>query len=239
MARALRSRLGLCRRRRSKPSLTSTSHYSGFRRSLLTIGRIDSVAIIADTMIVRMKEDNLSMKKTFSTFAIGSLMLLIAAATPAAGAIITYTVVLSGTQAVPSNASTATGTAVVTLDDVALSVAVSMSFTGLTGGPASAAHIHCCVAVNANGPVVIPFTGFPTSTSGTYSNTFTGVSVANITGIEAGLAYINIHNAIFPGGEIRGDILAPVPEPTSLCLTGLGVLAVFGGLARRNRRQSR
>src|SRR5262249_53864918 len=120
--------------------------------------------------------------------------------------------------------------------DVALSVAVTMSFTGLTGGNASAAHIHCCVATNANGPVVIPFTGFPLATSGTYTNTFTGVSAANIAGIEAGLAYINIHNTVFPGGEIRGNILAATPEPTSLCLTGLGLLALCGGFARRNRR---
>jgi CHRD domain/PEP-CTERM motif len=106
-----------------------------------------------------------------------------------------------------------------------------MSFAGLTGGPAAAAHIHCCVATDANGPVVIPFTGFPAATSGTYSNTFIGISPVNITGIEAGLAYINIHNATFPGGEIRGDILA-APEPTSLGLMGLGILAIA---ARRYR----
>ena len=160
-------------------------------------------------------------------------MLLVTAATPAAGAVITYNVVLSGTQSVPANASTAFGSGTVTVDDIADTVSVVLSFTGLTGGPAGAAHIHCCVAENANGPVVIPFTGFPNATSGTYSNTFTGVSVANITGIEAGLAYINIHNTTFPGGEIRADI---TPEPASLTLMGLGVLAILGAGARRNRR---
>jgi CHRD domain len=72
----------------------------------------------------------------------------------ARAATIVYDVVLSGSQSVPTNVTTATGTATVTVDDVLDTVAVSLSFTGLTGGNASAAHIHCCVATDANGPVV-------------------------------------------------------------------------------------
>jgi hypothetical protein len=173
--------------------------------------------------------------KHLSAIAVCSLMLLLGA-TQATATIIVYDVVLSGTESVPVNASTATGAATVTVDDVADTVSVVLSFTGLIGGPASAAHIHCCVATNANGPVVIPFTGFPTTTSGTYSNTFTGISPAIIAGIEAGLAYINIHDAVFPGGEIRGDILASVPEPGSLSLVGLAALALFGSRRRRAKR---
>ena len=158
----------------------------------------------------------------------------------AQASIIVYNVTLSGSQSVPVNITTATGTATVTVDDVLDTVAVNLSFTGLTGGNASAAHIHCCVATDSTGPVVIPFTGFPSATSGTYTNTFTGVSVANITGIEAGLAYINIHNAVFPGGEIRGDILpAGVPEPESLGLLTLaaGALSVLR-LRSRSRKSA-
>ena len=155
--------------------------------------------------------------------------LLLALVAPSAHAtIITYNVTLNGSESVPVNVTTAFGSATVTVDDSLDTVNVVMSFTGLTGGAASAAHIHCCVTTDANGPVVIPFTGFPNATSGTYSNTFTGVSLANIAGIEAGLAYINIHNTVFPGGEIRGDILSATPEPASLGLAVLAVGTVFG-----------
>ena len=161
-------------------------------------------------------------------------VLLVAAPNAASAGIFIYTGTLSGGASVPANGSTATGTYTVTVDDVLNSVTVNLTFSGLTGGAASAAHIHCCVAPDANGPVVIPFTGFPSATSGTYSNTFTGVSAANIAGIKAGAAYINIHNTTFPGGEIRGQIgLAQgVPEPATWAMM-IGGFGMMGGALRR------
>jgi CHRD domain/PEP-CTERM motif len=174
---------------------------------------------------------------------VACISVLLFGTVPASASIITYNVILSGAESVPVVVTTASGSATVTIDDVADTVQVVLNFTGLIGGPASAAHIHCCVLPTANGPVVIPFTGFPTSTSGTYSNTFTGISSLNILGIEAGLAYINIHDTIFPGGEIRGDILpqaivtSGVPEPDSIALLALGSLALLG--VRRARMATR
>ena len=53
-----------------------------------------------------------------------------------------------------------------------------------------------------------------------------------ITWLETGQTYVNIHDAVFPGGEIRGQ-LQMVPEPASLAM---GVLAA-GGMVWVIRRQ--
>ena len=168
-----------------------------------------------------------------TTLKIALPILLAALHHQASAAVFVYSGTLSGSNSVPANASTATGAFTVTVDDVANSVSVSLNFANLTGGAASAAHIHCCVASNANGPVVIPFTGFPTATSGTYSNVFTNISVATISSIEAGLAYINIHDAVFPGGEIRAQIVS-VPEPATWAMM-IGGFGLMGASMRRRR----
>jgi hypothetical protein len=93
-----------------------------------------------------------------------------------------------------------------------------------------------------NAAVVLPFSaadGFPFgSTSGTFSHTYdlatalSGITeAAFIAGLEAGEAYVNIHNSLFPGGEIRGDLTA-IPEPSTWMLLGLSFAAV-AGLRRR------
>jgi hypothetical protein len=158
---------------------------------------------------------------------------LAAVSMPASAATFVYTGTLSGANEVGPNASTATGSFVVTLDDAVNSVSVFITFAGLSSN-AVAGHIHCCVPVGVNGPVVIPFTGFPPSSVGTYSNVFTGISPANVAGIKAGLAYVNIHTLVFPGGEIRGQIGA-VPETATwgMMIAGFGLV---GGAMRARRR---
>ena len=163
-------------------------------------------------------------------------LLLSATSNPASAAMFVYNGTLSGSNSVPTNGSTAAGSYTVTVDDVANSVAVNLAFSGLTGGNATAAHIHCCVPSNANAPVVIPFGGFPSATSGTYANTFTGISAANIFGIKQGLAYINIHDATFPGGEIRGQITGSVPEPATWAMLLAG-FALIGWTIRSYKRK--
>ena len=118
-----------------------------------------------------------------------------------------YNIVLSGAQAVPANGSTASGTAIVTVDDVANTVFVSLTFSKLNGENASAAHIHCCVA--------------------DHCQRAGGDSLHRISRGYQWDLYEHIYwcqrgeNC----GEIRGDI---TPEPVSPSLTGLGVLALFG-----------
>jgi hypothetical protein len=121
---------------------------------------------------------------------------------------------------------------------------VMITFSGLVGGPASAAHIHCCIAPGGNTSVVVPFTGFPAATSGTYTHSFdlsdstqlTGITqAAFIAGLLGGQAYANIHNATNPGGEIRGFLVA-VPEPWSLGLLGAALIVLAVGRMHLRRR---
>jgi CHRD domain len=161
---------------------------------------------------------------------------LAAVTAPASAATFVFTGTLSGANEVPANSSTATGTFTATLDDVANSISVAITFAGLSAN-ASAGHIHCCAAVTANAPVIVGFAGFPGATSGTYSNSFTGISVTNVNGIKAGLSYINIHSQQFPGGEIRGQLAAvsAVPEVATwgMMIVGFGMV---GGTLRMRRR---
>jgi CHRD domain len=173
-------------------------------------------------------------------------------ATPSSLAAATiFITTLGGANEVPPTGSTGTGNSTVTLNGNTLTV--SESFSGLIGGPAAAAHIHCCGPVGVNEPVAVPFTGFPTATSGTYNQSFDLTLLATYTGafvtasggtaalaeatliasLNAGQTYANIHNAQFPGGEIRGQLLPQVvPEPA----TGLLLLALAPILAVARKR---
>lgn len=122
------------------------------------------------------------------------------------------------------------------------------------------AHIHCCTAVPLAGVAGVAtqtpaFAGFPIGvTSGaytspifdladasTYNSAFVTAqgSIANAeaalaAGLAAGQAYFNIHSTVFPGGEIRGFLVA-VPEPGTVSLLLAGLL---GAVAVRTRRTS-
>jgi hypothetical protein len=156
-------------------------------------------------------------------------------------ATLTFTATMTGAEETPPNGSTGTGFATVTLNGDLLTV--QESFTGLTGGPASAAHIHCCTPPGVAAPVVIPFPTFPAATSGIFTQTFDlstftfggGLNETTfLAGLTGGLAYVNIHNATFPGGEIRGQLL-PTPEPASLMLLATGAMGLAGAVRRRVR----
>ena len=129
---------------------------------------------------------------------------------------------ISGAQEVPANASTATGNFAGTYNNNTSQLTLNLIFNNLTGGNATAAHVHSA-AVGVNGPVIIPLSGFPAAASGSYTNVFT-MPAAQVANFLAGNTYINIHNAVFPGGEVRGQIAAPA----AVC-TGVTYLWTPGG----------
>jgi len=170
------------------------------------------------------------------------LALTISAALPAAAATFAFTTTLSNVgEPVPT--STATGSATVTFDDIAKTVAVSLSYSGLAATP-SAAHMHCCTELAGSGSIGVKlnFSGLPVGNTNTYNNNNTAftptLTVFNelFAGTQAGKAYVNVHTAgTYSAGEIRG-FLSPVPEASTYAMMLAGLVGV-GAVARRRRLQ--
>lgn len=134
---------------------------------------------------------------------------------------------LDGSQEVPANASTGTGSAVITFDDVSKLLSWDITFSGLTGA-ATGMHFHGPAAAGVNAGVRVNVGGISGLTSpSTGSTTITDAGWE--TELLSGLWYLNIHTATFPGGEIRGQVqVVPVPAAAWLMLSGLAGLAVAG-----------
>ncbi len=166
-----------------------------------------------------------------------------------------FTADLTGANENPPVPSEGSGTAVVTYDSLAQTLAVSLTFQDLVG-TTTVAHIHCCVDAPGNvGVATFPgtFPGFPVGVSdGIYDSswdltdeasytadflasaggTAAGAEAALFDGLSSRRAYVNIHTSSAAGGEIRGFL---VPEPS----TGAAVAVGFAALAARRRAAAR
>jgi hypothetical protein len=124
------------------------------------------------------------------------------AASPAAGMVL-YSATLSPSEEVPPAAnSKGQGTAELRVDTKTNEVTWQLSYNGLTG-PATAAHIHGPAASGSNAGVVVPFTGVAGAQSAQGKATITQAQYGDL---AAGLYYVNVHTAQYPGGEVRGQL---------------------------------
>ena len=108
---------------------------------------------------------------------------------------------MKGTNEVPPNTSTASGTAEATLDTDTRQLTWTVTYTGLTG-PAMGAHFHGPSDAGKNAGIVLPFKTVESPIQG--SATLTDNQAADLL---AGKWYANIHTAANPGGELRGQMM--------------------------------
>lgn len=109
---------------------------------------------------------------------------------------------LSANQEVPPVDSSASGSAEVQFNENTNKLTWKVTYNGLSG-PATGAHIHGPAPVGQNAGVVIPFTANLNAQPVAGETTITPAQYADL---AAGLYYVNIHTARFPGGEIRGQL---------------------------------
>jgi CHRD domain len=144
------------------------------------------------------------------------------AAAPASAQTFTLTANLTGageaTQTANGINTGAFGSAVIVVDMTARTVTYTVQVFNLPSG-ILASHIHAGAA-NTPGPVVVNF-AVPTTASNDFSFTGTTADTAFILRPDQGIrsaddmfqailggnSYVNVHSAVNPGGEIRGQLV--------------------------------
>lgn len=164
--------------------------------------------------------------------------------------------------------ATGTGTGTLTYDDLAHTLTIVSSFSGLSGNTTNA-HIHAPTSVAGTGTagVAVPFilssanpSGFPLGVkSGSYNavlnlalnstyntnffnnngGTASKAESALISSFNAGTSYYNIHTTTFGGGEIRAFATAVPWETDALPIIGSTVLFGLGVWGKRKLVQTK
>ena len=114
-----------------------------------------------------------------------------------------YHATMNAASEVPPHSVPGTGQVEATLNTATRELSYTMSFKGLTGAP-TMAHFHGPAKEGANAGVAVPiFKGDEKSpVKGTAK-----LTDAQMSDLEHGMWYANIHTAANPAGEIRGQML--------------------------------
>jgi hypothetical protein len=130
-----------------------------------------------------------------------AVAMLVLAGAASAGTL-KFTATLKGADEVPATTSAGTGEVTATLDTSSKMFTYQVSYSGLTGAP-TMAHFHGPAAPGANaGPVV----AVPKDALGAPMKGMATLTDAQVSDLEAGRWYFNIHTAANPGGEVRGQV---------------------------------
>ena len=140
---------------------------------------------------------------------------------------------LIGYDEVPAISNTGFGTFNMLIDFSDSSFDYTLSFSGLSGSGATQAHIHIGQKGVNGGIMVFYCTNLGNGPPGTQACPANGtiggkITAANVVGsaaaqgiaagefaevlkaIRAGTVYVNVHSSLFPGGEIRGQLVPDV-----------------------------
>jgi hypothetical protein len=159
------------------------------------------------------------MTKLLATGLVATALVFTLAGQASAQDVVRMVANLTGGEETPALLTGAVGTAEVNVDTVRRSVVVVLNLFNIPTGT-TAGHIHVGPKGVA-GPVVLDF-GFPAGRTGDVPITISltvrdfrarpeiGIATIDdaIQAIVGGNAYVNIHTSGFPGGEIRGQIVA-------------------------------
>jgi hypothetical protein len=120
----------------------------------------------------------------------------------ASAATVKYHATLNTKSEVPPKSGAGSGDMNATLNTADKELAYTLTFKDLSG-PATAAHFHGPAGPDANAPVVVPI-GSKSPKSPVHGTA--KLTDAQISELNSGKWYVNVHTAENPGGEIRGQV---------------------------------
>jgi hypothetical protein len=125
--------------------------------------------------------------------------------------IVTFGTTMNGAGENPAKNVPGVGTA--TIVKTAGVYTFTINYSGMSG-PLTGGHIHGPAGTGVNANIIVPFANATgAAASGTLTGTFTSTNTATISNdsldvlMTNGNAYVNLHTAANPGGEIRGQLL--------------------------------
>lgn len=112
----------------------------------------------------------------------------------------TYTATINGAAEKPtSTTSTAVGGFIGRLDEATRTLSYTVTYSGLTP---TMGHLHRVMKSDGTGGVEFPFPNLTSPIIGTATFPTQG----KMDSLKNGFYYANLHSAVYPNGEIRGDI---------------------------------